>query len=53
MSTPPPEERKPEDKPQTDRRKGLFLAISALASGLLSGLASERLSASLDSGGWV
>jgi hypothetical protein len=49
----PPEERKPDERQQPDRRKGLFFAISALASGLLSGLASERLSQSLDSGGWV
>ena len=46
------EERTPE-KPHSDSRRGLFFAISALGSGLLSGLASERLSQSLDSGGWV
>ncbi len=47
------EERKPEDKPRPSRLRGYFFGISALASGLLSGLASERLSQSLDSGGWV
>jgi hypothetical protein len=49
----PDEEPKPEARPRSNRSKGLFFAISALASGLLSGLASERLSQSLDSGGWV
>jgi len=47
------EERKPAEKPPPDPRRGLYLAISALTSGLLYGLASERLSQSLDSGGWV
>ncbi|TCO30284.1 hypothetical protein EV652_105278 [Kribbella steppae] len=47
------DERKPEDKPRPSRLRGYFFGISALASGLLSGLASERLSQSLDSGGWV
>ncbi|HEY4572019.1 MAG TPA: hypothetical protein VIH10_21255 [Kribbella sp.] len=47
------DEERPPDKPHSDSRRGLFFAISALGSGLLSGLASERLSQSLDSGGWV
>jgi hypothetical protein len=44
---------KPDDKQRTSRRRGDFFGISALASALLSGLAGERLSQSLDSGGWV
>ncbi len=47
MSTPD------EEKPKSDRRRGDFLGISAIAAGLLSGLASEKLSQSLDSGGWI
>ncbi|MFG1816004.1 hypothetical protein ACGFIF_19730 [Kribbella sp. NPDC049174] len=47
------EERRPEEKPHPSRLRNYFFGISALASGLLSGLASERLSQSLDSGGWV
>lgn len=35
------------------RRRGDFFGISALASALLSGLAGDKLSQSLDSGGWV
>jgi hypothetical protein len=42
-----------EEKPRPSRLRGYFFGVSALASGLLSGLASERLSQSLDSGGWV
>lgn len=51
--TTPDEPQKPENKPQPSRRRGDFFGISALASALLSGLAGERLSQSLDSGGWV
>ena len=47
---PTPEPAKPEKQ---DRRRGDFFGISALASALLSGLAGDRLSQSLDSGGWV
>lgn len=47
MSTPD------EEKPKSERRRGDFLGISAIAAGLLSGLASEKLSQSLDSGGWI
>ncbi|MEU4190660.1 hypothetical protein AB0E69_02085 [Kribbella sp. NPDC026611] len=47
------EEPKPETKPRPTRRRGDFFGISALASALLSGLAGERLSESLNSGGWV
>ncbi|MEU4287059.1 hypothetical protein AB0E63_02455 [Kribbella sp. NPDC026596] len=47
------EEPKPDERPRPNRSRGWFFGISALASGLLSGLASERLSQSLDSGGWV
>jgi hypothetical protein len=54
MTSPSPEEqRRPEDRAQQSRRRGVFFLISALASALLSGLAGERLSESLDSGGWV
>jgi tetratricopeptide (TPR) repeat protein len=42
-----------EPKPSPNRLRGYLFGVSALASGLLSGLASERLSQSLDSGGWV
>jgi len=35
------------------RRRGDFFGISALASALLSGLAGDKLSQSLDSGGWI
>ncbi|MGC4937602.1 hypothetical protein [Kribbella sp. DT2] len=42
-----------EDKPKSERRRKDFLGISAIAAGLLSGLASEKLSQSLDSGGWI
>jgi hypothetical protein len=52
-SPPPEEQRKPEDRAQQSRRRGVFFLVSALASALLSGLAGERLSESLDSGGWV
>ncbi|MDX6248304.1 MAG: hypothetical protein QOF10_1664 [Kribbellaceae bacterium] len=45
------EEEKPREK--QDRRRGDFFGISALASALLSGLAGDKLSQSLDSGGWV
>ncbi|MEV5962918.1 hypothetical protein AB0L70_14215 [Kribbella sp. NPDC051952] len=53
MSEPSEEQRKPEENPWPNRKQGIFFAVSALASGLLSGLASEKLSQSLDSGGWV
>ncbi|TDO43248.1 hypothetical protein EV643_119181 [Kribbella sp. VKM Ac-2527] len=36
-----------------DRRRGDFFGASALASGLLIGLLGDKLSQSLDSGGWV
>ncbi|MEV6285317.1 hypothetical protein [Kribbella sp. NPDC051770] len=42
-----------EEKPKDERRRGDFLGISAIAAGLLSGLASEKLSQSLDSTGWI
>jgi hypothetical protein len=44
-----------EEKPtgKQDRRRRDFFGISALASALLSGLAGDKLSQSLDSGGWV
>ncbi|GAB2633967.1 hypothetical protein [Kribbella swartbergensis] len=42
-----------DEKPRPSRLRGYLFGVSALASGLLSGLASERLSQSLDSGGWV
>jgi hypothetical protein len=45
------EEEKPREK--QDRRRGDFFGISALASALLSGLAGDKLSQSLDSGGWI
>ncbi len=48
--TPPVE---PEKAAKQDRRRGDFFGISALASALLSGLAGEKLSQSLDSGGWI
>ena len=51
--TSPDEEPKQENKERPTRRRGDFFGISALASALLSGLAGERLSQSLDSGGWV
>jgi hypothetical protein len=36
-----------------DRRRGDFFGIGAVASGLLSGLAVDKLSQSLDEGGWI
>ena len=52
----PPEADKP-DKPEQPgkqpRRRGDILGISALAAALLSGLAGDKLSQSLDKGGWV
>ncbi|HEU4946861.1 MAG TPA: hypothetical protein VFT31_06890 [Kribbella sp.] len=38
---------------EDDRRRGDILGISAVASGLLSGLAGDKLSQSLDEGGWI
>ncbi len=43
----------PEKPAKQDRRRGDFFGISALASALLSGLAGDKLSQSLDSGGWI
>ena len=43
----------PEKPAKEDRRRGDFFGISALASALLSGLAGDKLSQSLDSGGWI
>ena len=52
MTTPPevPNPDKPEKEP---RRRGDILGISALAAGLLSGLAGDKLSQSIDSSGWI
>ena len=50
MTTPP--EPPAVDEKRT-RRRGDFFGISALASALLSGLAGDKLSQSLDSGGWI
>jgi tetratricopeptide (TPR) repeat protein len=52
MTTPSPE-RAPKVEEQQSRRRGGFFGRSALASGLLTGLLGERLSESLNSGGWV
>lgn len=49
-SEPPPASSKPKKE---ERRRGDFFGISALASALLSGLAGDQLSQSLDSGGWI
>jgi len=46
-------ERAPKTEEQQDRRRGSVFGRSALASGLVTGLLGERLSDSLDSGGWV
>ncbi|WP_328330011.1 hypothetical protein OHA70_07615 [Kribbella sp. NBC_00382] len=46
-----PEPDKPE-KPEP-RRRGDILGISALAAGLLSGLAGDKLSQSIDASGWI
>ncbi|WP_020387978.1 hypothetical protein [Kribbella catacumbae] len=43
----------PEKPAKQERRRGDFFGISALASALLSGLAGDKLSQSLDSGGWI
>ncbi|MEV6410756.1 hypothetical protein [Kribbella sp. NPDC051718] len=44
----------PSDKPGREpRRRGDILGISALAAGLLSGLAGDKLSQSIDSSGWI
>jgi len=51
MTTAP--EEKPAEEKARARRRGDFFGISALASALLSGLAGDKLSQSLDSGGWV
>ena len=55
--TPPADEKADEQPPEKpakqERRRGDFFGISALASALLSGLAGDKLSQSLDSGGWV
>ncbi|GAA1596799.1 hypothetical protein GCM10009789_58480 [Kribbella sancticallisti] len=48
-----PDARQPEKSAKQERRRGDFFGISALASALLSGLAGDKLSQSLDSGGWV
>ncbi|TWD79814.1 hypothetical protein FB561_0880 [Kribbella amoyensis] len=48
---PEPAEDKASEK--RDRRRGDIFGISALASALLSGLAGDKLSQSLDSGGWI
>lgn len=54
MTAPAPvTERPPKVEEQQTRRRGGFFGRSALASGLLTGLLGERLSESLDSGGWV
>ncbi|TDU90580.1 hypothetical protein EV138_4172 [Kribbella voronezhensis] len=42
-----------EKRAKQARRRGDFFGISALASALLSGLAGDKLSQSLDSGGWI
>jgi hypothetical protein len=47
--TPPAEDKKAKQA----RRRGDFFGISALASALLSGLAGDKLSQSLDRGGWI
>ncbi|MEU4608413.1 hypothetical protein AB0F43_35965 [Kribbella sp. NPDC023972] len=52
MTTPAPE-RTPKVEAQENRRRGGFFSRSALASGLLTGLLGERLSESLNSGGWI
>ncbi|MEI8407560.1 MULTISPECIES: hypothetical protein [unclassified Kribbella] len=43
----------PKTEDQQNRKRGGFFGRSALASGLVTGLLGERLSDSLDSGGWV
>lgn len=43
----------PEKPAKPEGRRGDVFGISALASGLLLGLAGEKLSQSLDSGGWI
>jgi hypothetical protein len=48
-----PDSEPPEKPAKQDRRRGDFFGISALASALLSGLAGDKLSQSLDSGGWI
>jgi tetratricopeptide (TPR) repeat protein len=50
---PPEEERRPEDRDRQSRRKGGFFGISAIASGLLSGIVGEKLAQTLNSGGWL
>ncbi|GAA3556869.1 hypothetical protein [Kribbella ginsengisoli] len=50
MTSPDPSH-KPSD--QEPRRRGDILGISALAAGLLSGLAGDKLSQSIDSSGWI
>lgn len=43
----------PEKPSKQERRRGDILGISALAAALLSGLAGDKLSQSIDSGGWI
>lgn len=52
MTEPVPDER-PRTSAEGERRRGDFFGIGAVASGLLSGLAGEKLSQSLDQGGWI
>jgi hypothetical protein len=51
VTEPAPES--PKEPTKADRRRGDFFGIGAVASGLLSGLAGDKLSQSLDKGGWV
>ncbi|TDD30803.1 hypothetical protein E1218_00370 [Kribbella turkmenica] len=44
---------RPEDRDRQNRRRGGFFGVAALAWALLSGLVGDKLSASLNSGGWV
>lgn len=48
-----PEPDKPDKSDKQSRRRGDILGISALAAALLSGLAGDKLSQSIDSSGWI